>query len=95
MEKVDDNVRAKVIEIIRASVPKQFDAGALDNVNLIEDLGMDSVQVLDLLMTVEETFGIAFDEPDVDLDSLMRIGALVEFIARRHVPQAEPAATRA
>jgi acyl carrier protein len=86
-----DAIKAKVFQIVRDSVSSNFSAPAesgvdssnLEHVNLIENLGMDSVQILSLLMTLEEEFGISLDEADVDLDKMMNVQSLVDFVVRK------------
>jgi acyl carrier protein len=57
------------------------DQDQLLELNLIDDLGLDSVQILDLLMTVEEEFHVQLDGEHVDLDKLMNVSALVDFVS--------------
>ena len=44
----------------------------------IDDLAADSLDVVELIMTMEEEFGIEIDEEDVE--SLTTVGASVEYI---------------
>ena len=44
----------------------------------IDDLAADSLDVVELIMTMEEEFGIEIDEEDVE--SLTTVGAAVEYI---------------
>ena len=50
------------------------------DLNLVDDLGLDSVQILDLLMTVEEEFNVQLDSEQADLDKLMTVNALVDYV---------------
>ena len=46
--------------------------------DIIKDLGLDSLDIVDMLMSVEETFGITIDDGDV---AEMKTGAdVVKFI---------------
>jgi len=47
----------------------------------IEDLGADSLDVVELIMTLEEEFDI--DIPDDDAQELATVGAAAEYIAKR------------
>ena len=51
-------------------------------------LGLDSFQRLEVLMGVEEAFGLSFDYEELDLSLLASIGTVVEYIERR-VPNVE------
>ena len=47
-----------------------------------EDLGADSVDVVQLMMAIEEEFGITI--PDDDLNNLKTVGDLEKFFQRTH-----------
>lgn len=66
-----------------ASMEKDASSRPIETVNLIDDLGMDSVQILSLLMTLEEEFSIDLDEADVDLDKMMNVQSLIDFVSRK------------
>lgn len=50
----------------------------------IEDLGTDSLDMVELVMAVEEEFG--FEIPDEDTDALTTVGKAVEYVERRSNP---------
>ena len=52
--------------------------------SFIDDLAADSLDIVELIMTMEEEFGIEIDEEDVE--SLTTVGAAVEYI-RAHSNQ--------
>lgn len=84
-------IKTAVIRLVKESLSSNFAASMekeasnrpIETVNLIDDLGMDSVQILSLLMTLEEEFSIDLDEADVDLDKMMNVQALIDFVARK------------
>ena len=45
---------------------------------VVEDLGADSLDMVEMLMTLEEEFGISI--PDEDATSLKTVGNIVEYI---------------
>ncbi len=45
------------------------------------DLGADSLDVVDMVMTIEDEFEI--EVPDEDIENLRTVGALVEYIEAR------------
>lgn len=49
--------------------------------SLIEDLGVDSLDIVELIMELEEEFEIAVQEQDVQ--RMRTIDELIEFIVRR------------
>lgn len=96
-----ENLHERVIRIVETSVASGLHATLAEaartrgiaELNLIDDLGMDSVQILSLLMSLEEEFGLELDEADVDLEKLMRVQTLIDFVVRKTAPRpAEPVA---
>ncbi len=49
--------------------------------NLLDDLGADSLDVVELVMAVEAEFGIAV--PDEDVENIRTIGDIVAYLAKR------------
>lgn len=44
---------------------------------------LDSMAVVSLITALEETFGIAVDDDDIDGSTFATVGALVDFVAAR------------
>ncbi len=79
----------KVIESkVRALIVKQLgikdDEVALEKA-FIDDLGADSLDVVELVMAMEDEFG--FEIPDDEADSIRTVGDAVTYI-NTHQPQA-------
>lgn len=70
-----------VLEKIKAMLSEQFsveeDTITADTL-LEDDLGADSLDVVDLLMTIEDTFEVEI--PDEEVENIKTVGALVEYI---------------
>ena len=49
-----------------------------ENANIIEDLGADSLDVIEMLMTLEDEFGITI--PDEKINQIKTVGQIVELI---------------
>lgn len=49
--------------------------------NMLEDLKLDSLDVINLLFTLEEEFDVKIPEPDIDAHNLYVIGNLVRYIS--------------
>lgn len=50
------------------------------NTDLIKDLGADSVDLVGSVMTIEDEFGIAI--PDEDLEGIKTVGDVVKVVAK-------------
>lgn len=70
-----------VFEKIKVILAEQFDVEedsiTLDT-NIQEDLGADSLDVVDLIMSLEDTFD--FEVPDHEVENIKTVGALVKFV---------------
>lgn len=70
-----------VLEKVKTILSEQFDAeedSITTETTLADDLGADSLDVVDLLMSIEDEFEV--DIPDEDVESIKTVGALVEYI---------------
>ena len=70
-----------VLEKIKAILSEQLseDESEISPDTLLEDdLGADSLDVVDLLMTIEDDFEVEI--PDEEVENIKTVGALVEYI---------------
>lgn len=70
-----------VLEKIKEILSEQFDVEADEiavETTLQEDLGADSLDVVDLLMSIEDEFEVEI--PDEEVENIKTVGALVEYI---------------
>ncbi len=67
----------KIIALVAEKLGKKKDAVTLKS-RLVEDLGADSLDVVELVMTFEDEFGISL--PDEDVYKMKTIGDIVEYI---------------
>lgn len=70
-----------VLEKVKAILSEQFDAeedSITADTNIAEDLGADSLDVVDLLMSIEDEFEIEI--PDEEIDNIKTVGELVKYI---------------
>lgn len=70
-----------VLEKVKAILAEQFDVEEdkiTPETDLQEDLGADSLDVVDLLMSIEDEFEV--EVPDEEIENLKTVGALVAYI---------------
>lgn len=72
-EKIEESLR----EILSGSVDSSVDLAS--NTNFVSDLGLESIQVLEFVMEVEERFDIAIDMES--LSDVHTIGELAKVVA--------------
>ena len=53
-----------------------------DDMRLIEDLGMDSLALMNLVLDIEDEFGISFDDVNLLFENFNRIGDLRDIIEK-------------
>lgn len=70
-----NNIETKVAEIIEEFAP----IGSVElSSNLMEDLGLDSLDKVELVMNLEEEFGL--DIPDDDADTFSTVADIVKYV---------------
>ena len=53
----------RLMKLIQENLPEKDLSGANKDSRLIEDLGMDSIGMMMLSMSIEDEFGVSFDAP--------------------------------
>jgi|TARA_B110000914_G_scaffold218417_1_gene225708 acyl carrier protein len=74
-----DNIQEKVTEIIVEQLGVSADQVKLES-KMIEDLGADSLDAVELVMAVEEEFGI--EVPDEEAEKLNCVGDIVTHVEK-------------
>ena len=70
-----------VLEKVKAILAEQFDVEEdkiTAETDLQEDLGADSLDVVDLLMSIEDEFDV--EVPDEEIENIKTVGAFVSYI---------------
>lgn len=73
-----------VLEKIKTILSEQFDVEEdtiTTETTLQDDLGADSLDVVDLLMSIEDEFEVEI--PDEEVENIKTVGSLVEYIEAR------------
>jgi acyl carrier protein len=79
-ERIDPAVTAKIIQAL-ASYLKRDPASITEAHHLRDDLGLDSVAIIELLFEIEERFKLQI--PDQDLPGLSTVGTVAAYVQRR------------
>lgn len=87
----DPAIVSKIIQAL-ASYLKRDPASITEAHHLRDDLGLDSMAVIELLFEIEERFKIQI--PDQDLPALTTVGSVAIYVQERLVP-AKPASSHA
>ena len=70
-----------VLEKVKAILAEQYDVEedkSTADTDLQEDLGADSLDVVDLLMSIEDEFEV--EVPDEEIENIKTVGSLVSYI---------------
>ena len=73
-----------VFEKLTAILAEQLDAdqeSMSNSTKIADDLGADSLDLVDLLMSIEDEFGVEI--PDEDVEKLQTIGDVVDYITEQ------------
>ena len=54
-----------------------------DKTNLVEDVGLDSLQTINLVLQLEDEFGIEIDFDEFDYELLLEFGKLIDYIDQK------------
>lgn len=73
-------VNTKVVEILKDKL--RVDEVSSDD-HLIEDLGADSLDIVELVMEYEKVFEISIRDDEVD-DNFTTVGHLIDFIQEKY-----------
>ncbi|MFZ1804894.1 MAG: acyl carrier protein [Nitrospira sp.] len=79
-ERIDPAVIAKIIQAL-ASYLKRDPASITEAHHLRDDLGLDSVAIIELLFEIEERFKLQI--PDQDLPGLSTVGTVAAYVQQR------------
>lgn len=84
MSAIDKNdTYHKVLEIVAEKL--KTDADAITRASKFQDLGADSLDMVEIIMRLEETFNIEIK--DEDAEKLTSIGAVVDYIHDQRIRQ--------
>ena len=73
-----------VVERIRTLVASQLGVDAAEvteDASILEDLGADSLDVVELVLALEETFDI--EVPDEDVETMRTVGDVERYVSQR------------
>ncbi len=86
MPSIAERVRSQIAEQLGVKLEE-----VVPEASLIDDLGADSLDAVELVMAIEEEFGLEI--PDEEAEQLQRVGEVIQYVERR-VPSQIPATGR-
>lgn len=80
---IQSEEKLMIFENVQAALAKQFEIDPETitmNTNLIDDLGADSLDIVELIMTIEDAFGVAIS--DDDAAQLYTVSKIVDYLEK-------------
>ncbi|MCD6426998.1 MAG: acyl carrier protein [Caldisericaceae bacterium] len=73
----EKEIREKVVEIVKDKLGVEDDK-ITDDAKYVDDLGADSLSLVDIAMALEDEFGMKI--PDEDIEKITTVGATIQYI---------------
>jgi len=87
----DQAVLDKIVQALADYLKRDADS-IQPSYHLRDDLGLDSMAVIELLYKIEETFNLQI--PDQDLAGLTTVGTVANYVERRLAPPKQASTTK-
>lgn len=76
-------VETMIKELLEEKASSSFEYSR--ELNLVTDLGLDSIQLLDITMELEDNLDIVFEDEDLDLEIISNLDALIKLVEEKMV----------
>lgn len=79
-------IRSRILDLLssRDQMSLQVDVSEIaDDTSLLSDVGLDSIQILELTVAIEESFGFSLESQELSLDLFDQFGELVKYVQAR------------
>jgi acyl carrier protein len=79
-EELEQQIKEMIVERCFLTVkPEEIE----DEASLTEAVGLDSVQILEVVVGLEEVFGVAVDDADFDIQNFSTVKAIADYVRER------------
>ena len=76
-QRIEDRLKELIVERLFLKI----DPGDIgDEDNLMDDHGIDSVQLLEIVVGLEEEFGVSFEDEDFDIEVFKTVKSIAECV---------------
>ena len=75
-----DKITAELKDMLKEMIDDEIDLDTIKD--LITELGMDSIQIVQLVVMIEEKYEIQIMDEDMDIDRLSKFDFVVDMILR-------------
>jgi len=77
------DITARLITVLSSAIDRPLTLDEVKDANLIETLGLSSVDALEVLIRIEGEFGIQIHDEDLSIDLVSSFGALERYVQGR------------
>jgi acyl carrier protein len=82
---LEDRIKRLIVERLKLEIdPASIDRG---QPLFGEGLGLDSIDALELVLGIEQEFGVKIEDQEVGSQALSSVAALAEFVTAKQAPQ--------
>ena len=78
-----DTTKAKLRKVLVDSLDLQREPDSLPETNLVNELGLDSINTIEFLIWVESEFNIEIADDDLSIDLIDDLNRLAEYVEQR------------
>ena len=78
-----DSIRERLSQTILKAIRSPLAPSTLENMNLVRDLGISSIDALEILIGIEIEFGIEIPDEDLRSDLLVSLDLLEDYLRPR------------
>lgn len=78
-----EEIKNKVLEIIIKCLDIQIDASEIEGDNMILELGINSIDALEIFVWIENTFEIQIEDEDLSADLIESLDSIVNYVLKK------------
>jgi len=79
-ERIEDTVKKLMVERLFLKQPPESIG---DDTLLMEELGVDSVSVFEIVVGLEEVFGVSFEDDEFDIQNFRTPRSVADYVRRK------------
>ena len=87
-ERIEDTLKKMLVERLFLKIKPE---SIPDEAPLMKTLGVDSVAVLEMVVGLEETYGISFEDEEFDVEIFRTVKSIADFVRAKQAAQAKAA----
>lgn len=79
-DEMEEKIKQMIVERCFLTIPPEDIA---EDAPLIEEVGLDSVQVLEVVVGLEDEFGVQIEDADFDIENFATVEAIADYVRDR------------